>query len=158
MKIYVAHPMTGLTWEEVCNYFTTTEAFLQLYGFEVLSPITGKKFDKNYKLVASNNEEINCLNEYEENALSTDKSILRRDSWMVKIADVIYINLYDAKIPPIGCLMELAWGYLLGKHTVLVLPEDSPYRHAFVLQSADIVFTKPLNALTYLSKLVRGSK
>ena len=149
MKIYLAHPITGLTREEVVGYYQRMTVGLESRGYVVLCPMTGKgdiRVEKEYRATG-----------YEDIPAATNHAIFERDKWMVEQCDVLLCDLSDKSERYIGCIMELAWGSLLGKHTILVMPEDSEYRHAFMLEAADVCFVNLLDALDYLRKLSKGA-
>lgn len=94
---------------------------------------------------------------YADNPPSTNHAIFERDKWMVSTCDIVFVDLIGTKSISIGCIMELAMGALLGKHTVVAMEEDNPHRHAFVLEAADIVYPNLVEALYYMEKLIHGS-
>lgn len=151
LKIYVAHQITGLTFDEVVGYYNNMEALLgDSYGYEVLCPMTAKGY---------------LRTEYEHKAfvpkdytypISTNHAIAERDKWMVEQCDVLYCDFTGSKKALIGCIFELAWAHLLGKHTITVIPEGNVHQHAFVLEASDICFKNIGDALDYLKYLIEG--
>jgi nucleoside 2-deoxyribosyltransferase len=140
MKIYVARPFTGYSGAELLDYYDKMKNLL--VGLEVLSPMTGKEFlGDDVKLKAHGFE----------NPVATNHAIFERDQWMVRRADIVLVDLSDGdeEAVSIGCVMELAWASLLGKHTVVVMSETSPHYHAFVLEAADIIFPTIEKAIDY---------
>lgn len=147
MKIYLAHPISGQSAEQVIGYYTSTIALLEAMNYDVLCPMTGKGYlrtEKKFKSQGYNNP------------VSTNHAIKERDQWMIGLADVVLIDLLGAKDVSIGCVMELAWGDMARKHTVVIMEADNPHRHAFVLECADIVFENYQDAAHYLHDLIRG--
>jgi nucleoside 2-deoxyribosyltransferase len=69
-----------------------------------------------------------------------DHAIVQKDQWMVEQADLIFMNLTNAKMVSIGCIMELAWAHQLGKHTVVLFEKGSIHDHAFVVEATDAWF------------------
>lgn len=149
MKVYLAGPITGLSYEEVVESLHLAKEVLEGAGYEVLSPMTGKGHLRN---------EIEFKAEGYGNPLSTNHAIFERDRWMVQICDVILADFTNGRTRvSIGTVTEIAWGALLGKHVVAVLPtEDNIHRHAFVLEAADVIFPSREEALQYLEKFIRG--
>lgn len=148
MNIYIAHQISGLGFQEVIDYFEGTKAALEELGFFVFSPMTAKGYFRN---------EIKFKEHgYEGLPVSTNHAIYERDKWMVSQSDVVYVNLTGMERNSIGCMMELAWASLLGKHTIVVMEKDNPHRHAFVLEAGDIVLETEEEAMDYFSKLVVG--
>lgn len=147
LSIYCAHPISGLSYEEVVNYYEGIVDYLESIGYDVLHPMTGKAFLRNEKEFKS---------EGYGTPVSTNQAIKERDQWMVRNADVILVDFAGASSVSIGCASELAWGDLLGKHTVVVMEKDNVHRHAFILEEADITFEALKEAKDYLKKLVEG--
>lgn len=142
MKIYIAHPITGLTPDTVFNYYE--KMIKTLWQYAVLSPMTGK-------------DNLRCEVELKSDGYfqptATNHAIFERDMWMVSQADVVLVDLFNTPRCPIGCYMELAVAAWLRKHTILVMAKDSEYRHAFILEAADIVFETMEEAIKYLQEL-----
>ena len=131
--------------EATVNWFHETFIRLSLMGFEALSPMANK-------------EELRIERPYESHGYTelpqvTDHAIFERDRWMVTQCDILFLDLSDTEKVSIGCMMELAWASLLGKHTVVVLPKDNVHTHAFVLEGADVIFETYDEAMVYMKKL-----
>ena len=148
MRIYVAGAISGGKVEDVKSYFTNMSKELSSYGFDVLSPMTGKG-----KLRTSDTYRAM---DYPD-PIATNRAIIGRDRWMVGQADVIFCNLSGATRVSIGSMMELAWAYELRKHIVLVMEKDNIHQHAFVKMVADIIFETSEEALEYLESLAKGT-
>lgn len=152
MKIYLAHPISGLSYEDVMGYYRAASSALRKAGYEVLCPMQGKDYLRTETALRA---------EGYQNPISTNQAIVRRDHWMVEQADLVYVNLAGSSKVSIGSLFELAWAYHLRKHVVLVMdpaggPSGDLYRHAFVLECADILFETHEEAMAYLVKLARN--
>lgn len=148
MKIYTAGPISGMSYEEAIDYFTSAKKQLTDMGYQVLSPFTGKDYLRN---------EIELRADGYNNPISTNHAIFRRDRWMVGQADVILCNLSRApEKVSIGSMFELAWASDLHKHVVVVLPKENTHNHAFVLEAADIIFETYEEAMNYLEMLIAG--
>jgi nucleoside 2-deoxyribosyltransferase len=132
---------------DTCLYFENLHKHLSHQGWLVFQPMTGKgeiRFEKEYKA------------EGYTNPISSNHAIIERDMWMVRQSDVVLVDLYHSTYASIGCIMELAWAHLLGKHTVVVMEPGNNHRHAFMIEAADIIFEDLSQALTYLGKLSKG--
>jgi len=152
MKIYLAHPISGLSYEAVMAYYKAASRELRKDGYEVLCPMQGKEYLRT---------ETKLRAEGYKNPISTNQAIVRRDHWMLEQADIVYVNLASSTQVSIGSLFELAWAYHLRKHVVLVMdPQGGPsgeiYRHAFVLECADILFETHEEAMEYFMRLARN--
>jgi len=149
MKIYLAGPISGKGYDEVINSYKKKTNILEIAGYEVLCPMTGKTYLRNeIELRASG---------YTNFPVSTNHAIFERDKWMVSNCDIILADLSNSgdRIS-IGTMMELAWASMLGKHTIIILPKDNIHNHAFVLEAADIIFETEIEAFKYLDDLGKG--
>jgi len=145
LTVYLAHPISGLSYDEVMDYYSRMEKYLQRLGYDTLCPMRGKAYLRNEKELRPGG--------YQQ-PVSTNHAIVERDAWMVRKADIILADLVGARSVSIGCMMELAWAHLLGKHTLVILEEENPHRHAFILESADIVFDNQEACMVYMEDLV----
>ncbi len=147
MIIYLALPISGRSYDAVVAEIFEKKHILESYGYKVLQPMTAKGYLRTEKKFVAHGY---------NNPVSTNHAIVERDKWMVSKSDIVFMDFSAATDVSIGCTMELAWGALLGKHTVIVLPEENPHRHAFVLDSADIIFETTEEAMGYLRLLMTG--
>ena len=147
MKIYLAKPISGYSYDEIVNYYINTRDFLISKGWEVLFPMISKEYLRN---------ETKFKAEGYGNPCSTNHAITERDRWMVQTADVVYVDLCGSKFASIGCISELAWAHDRGKHTIVAMESNNVHRHAFVLEMADIIFERHVDAIEYLEKLIGG--
>lgn len=148
MKIYLAGPISGKSYEEVFWRLEKQKSLLQFMGYEALSPLSGKEH-----LVTE--KELRAVG-YADDPVSNAHSIYHRDKWMItQQADVILADLSTAKEVSIGTCFELAWADLLGIHTVVIMMEGDLHDHGFVREAADVIFETVEEAYDYLNKLVR---
>lgn len=148
--IYLAGIISGKGYAEITADFGGRKAFLEDVGYKVLSPMTGKEHLRNetkFKSVG-----------YPGSPVATNGAIVGRDNWMVDRADIIFVNLLGAtdKVS-IGCMMEMARGKKGEKLIVLVMekdPKENIHHHAFVLETADLIFETVEEALIELGKMI----
>lgn len=148
MNIYVAHPITGLTPKEVIGYFTYLKKRLEKMGWGVLQPMTAKGYFRTQK------DAFRPAGFHQP--ASTNHAIFSRDNWMVRMADVVLVDLTGAKEKSIGCIMEIGWAADNKKHVVLVMEKGNVHEHAFILEAAHIIYPNLTEALNYLEKLAQG--
>jgi nucleoside 2-deoxyribosyltransferase len=148
-RIYLAGPISGKGYDEVVDLYREKSQYFSDIGYDVLCPMTGKTYLRT---------EINLkAHGYEGMPQSTNHAIFERDKWMVSICDVVIADLSNCgERISIGTVMELAWASMLGKHTVVVMQKDNIHQHAFVIESADIIFETMDEARKYLRSLVKG--
>lgn len=144
MKIYLAGPITGKSFDEVMSRYKEKTSLLVDFGYEVLSPMTAKGGLKGVSAFVSTGY---------AGPVANDHSIFERDRWMVQQADVVLADLSNANTVSIGTTMELAWASMLNKHTVLVMGENNPHDHAFIKQAADVRLCSMEEAYDYLREL-----
>ena len=147
LAIYCAHPISGLTWKEVVDYYKGIKEKLESIGLDVFQPMTGKS-----EIRTEIGERFQPVNF--KSAVASNHAIFERDQWMVRNSDMLYLDLTGADLTSIGCMMELAWASLLGKYTVVVMDKENIHQHAFVVEAADIIFEDEATALVYLQKMV----
>ena len=147
LKIYCAHAITGLTGTQVFGYYRYITDELRILGYTVFQPMVNKGAMVSEKKFTAGNYKSN-------NPSVTNKAIKHRDCWMVQQTDVVLMDFTGTKVASIGCVSELAWADLLGKHTVTIMDESNIHNHAFVLEESDIIFTNLEDALVYLKKLI----
>jgi hypothetical protein len=144
MKIYMVHPISGLSADEVFEYYQKNEAILTSWGYDVLTPMYGKGMLRTEVMFKDRDYTTPC---------TTNHAIFARDHWMVTCADVIYANFTLAKTASIGSIMELAWGSHLDKHIVATIPEESVHRHCFVTEACSIIYPTHEESMAYLKSL-----
>jgi len=147
LKLYIAHPISGLSGEEVCNYYNNIIDILNPY-YELLIPMTAKGFlFKDKSLTAHDYSNPVCKNH----------AIFERDTWMVSQSDVVLCDLSgNINSTSIGCCMEIGIAAWLHKHVITVIPQNSKYEHAFVLEASDIIYNNIEEAKEYLIKLSKS--
>jgi nucleoside 2-deoxyribosyltransferase len=151
MKIYLAGPISGKSYDEVVSRYKEKITILSDFGYEVLSPMTGK----------SNLEGISSLTSsgYKDHPISNDHAIFERDKWMVTQADIVLVDLSNVTDQiSIGSMMELAWASYLNKHTVLVINPGGLHDHAFVHEATDVKFVSLSDAYDYLKELALSQR
>lgn len=148
MKIYLAGPISGKSFDEVVSLYRDKSYLLGSFGYEILCPMTGKAYLRN---------ELEFKAAGDGHPVSTNHAIFERDRWMVSQSDIVYADLSNSgERVSIGTMMELAWASQLGKHTVSVIPSNNIHNHAFVLDASDIVFQTTKEAIVYLKELIKG--
>jgi nucleoside 2-deoxyribosyltransferase len=149
VKIYIAHQITGLTVDQVIDYYNKMKLLFGSWGYEVLCPMTAKGF------LRTDEKERFKPTDY-KNPIATNHAIFERDKWMVTNCDVLYCDFTGSEKALMGCLFELGWASLLGKHTVTVIQKNNVHQHAFVLEASDICFDNTSDAIGYLRYLIEG--
>jgi len=147
LSIYPGRLISGRSQEEVLEYYDTIHKELTEMGYKVFHPMVGKGIVRNEMKFRAESPSTSPI--------CQNHAIKERDKWMVQMADIIMQDFTGATQVSIGCISELAWADLLGKHTVVVMEPDNIHRHAFTLEMADIVFETLAEAKEYLRKLIK---
>ena len=150
MKVYISAPISGRSAEEVFAYYDSLTERLTDIGYTVLSPMAGKDHLRN---------EIVMRPSGYEHWLSNDHAIYERDLWMVRQSDIVLADLSSAIKSSHGCITELAWAKLLGKHTIRVIDaRDTLHRGPFLDGNSDITLPNIDEAIDYLGTLMPHRK
>ena len=146
-SIYLAHPISLNSADAVFTYYDNLTNMLK-DKFTVFSPMYAKNILRTERQFRASG--------YDDNPITTNHAIFERDTWMVNQSDIVLCDLTDATNVSIGCCMELAIASWLHKHTIVVMEKENIHQHAFILESADIVFENIDDALIYLDDLCKG--
>lgn len=148
MKIYLAHPISGLSYEEVEAYYRRSETWLRTLScaIEIMNPMSNKEHLRTDTALKKhgNGHPVSC-----------NHHIVERDLWMVRRADLVYIDLTGTQNVSIGCVSELAVAHTHGVYTVVAMEPGNIHEHAFVLEMADLVLPSAREAEGYLDDFLR---
>ncbi len=124
--VYLAGPIKGLLYDVATTW---REEFKRALDPRItaLSPMRGKEYLLGTQPIAD---------AYSEHVLSTGKAIVSRDSFDVRRADVLVVNLLGAAQVSIGTMFELAWAHQQHTPIVLVMEPGNVHDHAFVREVA----------------------
>ena len=137
-QIYLAGPITGLSWGECTDW--RTEFQKRMVGaretIKVLSPLRAKDYLSAEKIIGDSYEQTKIEHPL-VSVLSSQKGITTRDRYDVMTCDVIVANLLGAERVSIGTVMEIAWADMLRKPIVLVMEKTGNlHDHAMVRESS----------------------
>lgn len=106
MLVYLAGPITGLSYDDCTDWRQTAIDHLKQFGIQGLSPLRGKEYLKHETSVSDNYD-------HSESALiaamSGQRGIYFRDKFDCHRADIVLVNMLGAKRVSIGTVMEIAW-------------------------------------------------
>lgn len=107
MKVYLAGPISGLSYDECVNWREEAKAALAKYGIRGFSPMRHKGY-----LSA----EAKIEHDYPARVMSCQKGIMTRDHYDVISSDAILVNLLGCTPEgtnrvTVGTVMELAWAW-----------------------------------------------
>jgi len=135
-SIYLAGPITGLSWEEATAWRTIVTLELKQVGIDCYSPLRAKTYlshldGKNGNIADSYSKEVSPL--------STPRAIYTRDRWDAMRCGVLFVNFLGAKKVSIGTILEIAWADSRDIPTILVMDDDNVHHHSMVLECAGYV-------------------
>ena len=122
--IYLAGPITGLTYGESVNWRDYMSNLLTPFGVRTLSPMRGK----GYLLSAG----VLQASGYDDTILSSAKAIVARDRNDTMKCDLVIMNLLGATRISIGSMIELGWADAARVPVVLVMEPGNVHEHAMV--------------------------
>lgn len=145
MKVYLAGPITGLTFEEGADWRENAKVALAATGIKGYSPLRAKQY------LAGRGELVGSYDEY---PLSTSKGITTRDRWDVMTADAVLFYLKGAKSVSIGTCIEFGWADAFRKPSVFVMSKGEVHEHPMVREIGGY-FVESLNdAVVLLNKIL----
>lgn len=112
MKVYLAGPITGLTYDGATEWRDKVKEELWKYDVKGLSPMRGKAYLSAEDKIADS---------YSDKTMSSITAINLRDRNDVKTSDAILVNLLGAKTVSIGTVMEIAWAIAYDIPCVIVM-------------------------------------
>jgi nucleoside 2-deoxyribosyltransferase len=125
VKVYLAGPITGISWGEATNWRDGVKAELAKHGLRGFSPLRGKEY-------LSNEKEIDPW--YNDKPMSAPKGLVTRDRFDVRTSDVIIANFLGAERVSIGTCMEVAWADVYNTPVIAVMEPDNVHVHAFIME------------------------
>jgi len=131
-KIYLAGPITGLSWEEATDW---RKQALERFQDESkggktyvgLSPLRGKEYLK---------DETEIAHSYEDVQLSSAKMINARDTFDVRRSDLILVNLKGATKVSIGTMLEIGAAFILNKPIIVIMEDGNIHKHPMLSEMA----------------------
>ena len=127
--VYMAGPISGLSFDECYTWREQTQAFLAHRGIQAINPLRAKSYLRDSRKIED------C---YQDSLLSTQKGITSRDHFDCKRADMLLVNVKDAKTVSIGTCMEIAWAKAYNKPVVLLIEDEGNiHDHCMIRECCD---------------------
>lgn len=126
MKVYLAGPITGLTYAQGQDWREYIAQKLKSFGIGGFSPLRGKDYLKGEGALSGS---------YEQHPPSTQKGLNGRDRNDVMTADAVIINLLGAIKISIGTMIEIGWADAYRKPVILVMEAGNPHDHPMVKEN-----------------------
>lgn len=115
-KIYLAGPITGLSFDDCSDWREQAIMILTGRGMQGISPLRAKEYLKNYTTIEDGLD-------LEDTVLSSQRGIYFRDKFDCERADLVIVNFLGAKKVSIGSVMEIAWATTKNTPIVLIMEE-----------------------------------
>jgi len=129
-KVYLAGPITGLSYEE-CTVWRD-KVTLDLYHHEVvcLSPMRGKRYlDKEVNIPDVPRVDLPKAGK----GMATQSAIVARDRDDTINADMVFVNVLGAKQVSPGTMVEMGWADAMRVPVLLCMEEEgNPHDRAMV--------------------------
>lgn len=132
--VYLAGPITGLTFKGCTDWREYARAELEKVGIIGLSPMRGKEY---LERIARDVAFTADGDKYAiQGPLSTNRGIMTRDHWDCTRCDVLLVNWVGADRVSVGTVMELAWAHTHRIPVVCVMEkEGNVHHHGMVLEA-----------------------
>lgn len=127
MLVYLAGPITGLSYEGCIDWRQQAIDHLKHFGIQSLSPLRSKDYLLGETTVADS---------YDDKVLSSQRGIYARDKFDCFRADAVLVNMLGAKRVSIGTVMEIAWAAGKGTPIVLVMEKEGNIHEHSMLREA----------------------
>ena len=125
--VYLAGPITGLTYGGSTEWRDAAIAELAEYGIHGLSPMRGKDYLLQHTTMSD---------AFDQYVLSTQKAITVRDRFDCQRSDVVFVNLLGAEKVSIGTMIELGWADSARVPLVVAMDDGNVHDHAMVRELA----------------------
>lgn len=148
--VYLAGPIAGLGYDETTDWRNVVT--MELHPIKCLSPMRGKEYLQGEKQDVHNHVFMPGY----ETAMSGPKGIVSRDRFDVARCDLVFMNLVrsnkdtdtlGANKVSIGTMVELGWADAYRKPVVVILDDNNPHIHPFVLEIAGFITTSLEDAI-----------
>lgn len=126
-RVYLAGPITGLTYDEGNNWRLDAYKRLMAKGIEAYSPMRAKEYLRSEGVLTGS---------YSTGLFSSARNIMTRDYDDCRKADLILCNFLGATRVSSGTVMEVAWAYAFRVPLVVVMEEKgNPHEHPMIAES-----------------------
>lgn len=153
MRVYLAGPITGQTWEGATDW---REAWIErlrgTFTMVGVSPMRGKDYLK--PEIEANGNVFHATEYATLHPMSSRSGIFRRDTFDVRTCDILLANFLDCgERISIGTIFEIGLAWSLGKYIIVVMDEENIHNHAFITEAASVVVDSLDEALNVLRVL-----
>lgn len=131
-SVYLAGPITGLTFDGAEDWRAFAKASLADSGIKALSPLRAKDYLRQVGgPLSGTGEEYAHLG-----VLSLPRGVMTRDRYDATRCDALLVNLLGADRVSIGTVMEIAWADLCRTPIVVAIePKGNPHEHMMIAEA-----------------------
>ena len=152
-SVYLAGPITGLTYDEGADWREVVIAALGHSGIDAFSPLRSKEFLRAIgKLDNAGQPDSAYLG---LNPLSEPKGITTRDRFDTMGRDMVFANFLGAERVSIGTCIELGWADAARVPIVAAMEEDNVHRHAMVNEVCGFIVPSVEEAIAVIKAVLR---
>lgn len=145
--VYLAGPISGLTYEEASGWRDAMQLTLAMYGIKCLKPMRAAVHLRNHKGLLTDCEIVPGL-ESAVHAMSTPLGVVTRDKFDCVNCSVVVLNLLNAKRVSIGSMVEVGWANANNIPIILIMEENGNcHDHAFVTECSQFRTNNILDAV-----------
>lgn len=136
-NVYLAGPITGLTYDEGNDWREVVIRDLEDVGITAWSPLRAKHFLREIGVLDSAGTPDSAY--IGLNPLSEPKGIMTRDRFDTMKSDVVLMNLLGATRVSIGTMIEAGWADAARVPLVIAMEDDNIHRHAMLNEAAGFI-------------------
>lgn len=130
-SVYLAGPITGLTYDEGQDWRAYAKDWLDAEGIDGYSPLRAKDYLRACGVLEKQYHGLN--------ALSEPAGITARDRFDCMGRDLVLVNFVGATSVSIGTCIELGWADASRTPLVVAMEEDNVHHHAMVNAMAGFI-------------------
>jgi nucleoside 2-deoxyribosyltransferase len=136
-SVYLAGPITGLTYDDGNDWRETARLELEGVGITGWSPLRSKQFLREIGVLDSAGTPDSAY--IGLNPLSEPKGITTRDRFDTMRSDLVLMNLLGAERVSIGTMIEAGWADAARVPLVVAMETDNVHRHAMLNEVAGFI-------------------
>lgn len=141
--MYLAGPITGLTYDGAEDWRAFAKAELGAAGIKAVSPLRGKDYLRGIPALTAD-----CAGYGALNCMSSPRGIMTRDRYDATRCDALLVNLLGADRVSIGTVMEIAWADLCRTPIVVAMEASGNlHEHAMIAEAIGFRVTSLAEAL-----------
>jgi len=151
-SVYLAGPITGLTYDEGQDWREYARLELKHHGIVAWSPLRSKTYLREIGVLDNAGTPDSAY--IGLNPMSEPKGITQRDRFDTQRSDVVLMNLLGAKAVSIGTMIEAGWADSARVPLVVAMEEDNIHRHAMLNEVAGFIVTSLPEAIAVVKAIL----